>query len=108
MTASLPSRFELAAKVLNLPPYEAEHRFHAKRRWRFDYAWPAVKVAVEIEGGIWNKSRHTTAKGYSNDCEKYNHAAAAGWVVIRLTEIHMKDSVKWVEFIGDVIKKRKE
>ena len=30
-----------------------EHRFFKPRRWRFDFAWPARMVAVEIDGGRW-------------------------------------------------------
>lgn len=62
-----------------------EYRFHDTRKWKFDFAHPKAKVAVEIEGGTWGKSRHTTHDGYSRDCEKYNAAQRAGWLVIRLT-----------------------
>ena len=61
-----------------------EHRFHEKRKWRFDFAHIEAKVAIEIEGGIWNQSRHTKAVGYIKDCEKYNTALFNGWAVIRL------------------------
>lgn len=30
----------------------AEHRFHPFREWRFDYAIPELKIALEVEGGI--------------------------------------------------------
>lgn len=29
-----------------------EFQFHPTRRWRFDYAIPAKKVAVEVDGGV--------------------------------------------------------
>lgn len=63
----------------------AEYRFHKTRKWRFDYAWPAYKVALEIEGGVWSGGRHTRGKGFLGDMEKYNAAAVAGWTVIRCT-----------------------
>ena len=62
---------------------EREHRFHPVRRWRFDFAWPAAKVAVEIEGGTWNAGRHTRGSGFAQDCEKYNTAVVCGWRVLR-------------------------
>jgi len=62
-----------------------EHRFDKERKWRFDWAFPAVKLAVEYEGIHSAKSRHTTQKGYAGDVEKYNAATAAGWRVIRST-----------------------
>ena len=64
---------------------EWEYRFHESRRWRFDLAWPTLRVAFEREGGTWQGSRHTSGKGFRADCEKYNEAAVAGWVVIRGT-----------------------
>jgi very-short-patch-repair endonuclease len=67
------------------PSLVREHRFDPKRRWRFDFAHIASRTAIEIEGGTWGKSRHTTGKGFEVDCEKYNAATMAGWRVIRLT-----------------------
>ena len=66
----------------------AEHRFHPVRKWRFDYAWPADHLALEIEGGVWmashgHKSRHFSGSGAKADMEKYNAAACLGWRIIR-------------------------
>lgn len=65
-----------------------EHRgWHPERGWRFDFAFPEVKIAVEIEGGVeWKGSgRHTTPPGFDEDCRKYNEAAILGWTVLRFT-----------------------
>lgn len=62
-----------------------EHRFHPQRRWRFDFAWPERKIAVEIEGGTFTRGRHVRPLGYEGDCEKYNEAALLGWKVLRFT-----------------------
>lgn len=32
-----------------------EFRFHPKRMWRFDFAWPAQKVALEFQGGTFGR-----------------------------------------------------
>lgn len=69
--------------VLRLPKPEREYRFHKKRKWRFDFAWPDHKIAAEVEGGIWVKGRHTRGLGFLKDCEKYNAAAEDGWRVFR-------------------------
>lgn len=56
-----------------------EYKFHSGRRWRFDYACPVKKIAVEQEGGIWIIGRHNRGKGFINDMEKYNAATVMGW-----------------------------
>jgi len=67
-----------------LPEPELELRFHPSRRWRFDYAWPDYRVALELEGGAWVRGRHTRGKGFLNDCEKYNSAVMLGWKLVRI------------------------
>ena len=66
-----------------------EHTFHPTRKWRFDYAFPKLMVAVEYEGlfAASKKSRHTTIKGFTEDAEKYNEAAILGWRVLRITAV---------------------
>lgn len=62
---------------------EREHQF-CSRGWRFDFAWPVKKVAVEVEGGTsFGKSRHSRGAGFERDCQKYNRAARDGWIVLR-------------------------
>lgn len=61
-----------------------EYRF-GEGRHRFDFAWPDLKMAAEVEGGTWAGGRHSTGKGFAADCRKYNAAALAGWRVFRFT-----------------------
>ena len=65
--------------------FKREFQFDPYRKWRFDFAYEGAMLGVEIEGGIWNQGRHNRGKGFENDCEKYNHAALCGWVVMRFT-----------------------
>lgn len=81
----------LQLKVARLDDYEREFRFHPLRRWRFDYAWPASLVALEIEGGQFVKGRHQRPTGFEKDCEKYNAASILGWTVIRATTTMVRD-----------------
>lgn len=62
-----------------------EFKFHPNRRWRFDYAIPEHKIAVEVEGGVWTNGRHTRPQGFLGDIEKYNTATLMGWRVFRTT-----------------------
>ena len=71
----LPHRNRLSYGVI------VEYRFNPDRRWRFDFAWPDKKVAVEMEGGIWIKGRHNRGRGMINDMIKYN------WAVRNLANI---------------------
>lgn len=62
-----------------------EYRFYKPRRWRFDYALPLYKIAVEVEGGVWTGGRHVRPQGFLGDIQKYNTAALLGWRVFRVT-----------------------
>jgi len=73
------------------PAPAREYRFASPRRWKFDFAWPDARLAVEIEGGTWSGGRHTRGAGYANDCTKYNAAVLEGWRVLRYTTLHFKD-----------------
>jgi hypothetical protein len=75
--------FSLALRAAGLPEPVTEHRFHDKRRWRFDYAWIEQRVALEVEGGVWVGGRHTSGAGFVKDMEKYNAAACLGWRIIK-------------------------
>ena len=57
--------------------------------WRFDFAWPEKKIAVEIDGGQWMSGggRHNT----DGDRLKLNTAAVLGWRVIRFSVKTMQD-----------------
>jgi very-short-patch-repair endonuclease len=74
--------FALHCKAISLYPVR-EYVFARPRKWKFDFAFPEQKIAVEIEGGIWRGGRHNRATGYETDLEKYNAAVLLGWRVLR-------------------------
>lgn len=69
-----------------------EYRFHPERRWRFDYAIPSHRIALEVEGGVWTAGRHTRPQGFLGDIEKYNTATLLGWRVFRTTPTELLTS----------------
>lgn len=85
--------------MLKLAGYEyvKELKFHPTRKWRFDYCIPSLKIAVEYEGIMSEKSRHTTITGMSGDCEKYNAAQAQGWKVLRFTALNYKNLITTIK-----------
>lgn len=74
-----------------IPDYVEELKFHPKRRFRFDWAIPDLKIAIEYEGLMSKKSRHTTITGFTNDTIKYNEAVKLGWRVLRYTALNYKN-----------------
>lgn len=83
--------FTAVLAAAGLPAPTLEHRFAPPRRWRFDYAWPDQRIALEIEGGTWSGGRHVRGRGYENDCIKYNQAVLLGWTVLRVTTSMLRD-----------------
>ena len=86
----LERAFETHLKTIgaDLPKGKREYRFHKTRKWRFDWAWPDSKLAVEIDGGQWmrNGGRHAR----DSDREKMNEAACYGWRVLRFSGSMLK------------------
>lgn len=69
---------------------EKEFRFHPDRHWKFDFVYLDQKIALEVEGGTWGVSRHTTGSGFAGDMEKYNEAVLHGWKLLRATPAMVK------------------
>lgn len=60
-----------------------EERFMHSRDWKFDYALPDIKVAIEYQGGLFmKKGGHSNIAGQTRDWEKFNEAQIRGWLVI--------------------------
>lgn len=90
---------ETQLRWVGTPPWESEYRFSPERMWRFDFAWPAALVAVEVEGGTYSGGRHSRGAGFEADCIKYAEAAIRGWLVIRVTT-EMVDDGRAVALVG--------
>lgn len=78
---------EFQIKAAKLPAPVLECKFHPERKWRFDLAWPAQNVALEIDGGIWMRGggAHSRPANILRDIEKINAAQELGWKVYRAT-----------------------
>jgi very-short-patch-repair endonuclease len=100
-----------------LPEPEKEYTFHPKRRWRLDYAWVEIGLAVEVDGGIHGRpvkchrckqevkrrlkdgrmvtvregGRHNTGNGFEADREKWAEAVIHGWHIVGVTSGMIED-----------------
>ena len=79
-----------------------EFRFSTARRWRFDYAIPDLRIAIEIDGAVWRYGRHNAPAGYIADMDKLNTAASLGWLVLRFTH-ETKLTVKALDIVSRTI-----
>lgn len=87
----LEKMFLLQLMDEDMPIPDREHRFHQIRRWRLDFAYPELKIGIEIEGGVWTRGRHNRPIGFIKDCEKYNMAQEMGWRIFRYTKESIED-----------------
>lgn len=71
---------------------ETEYKF-SERKFRFDWCITDEKIAVEYNGIMSKKSRHTTVTGYSKDMTKINLAQSLGWTVYQYTPLNYEDIV---------------
>jgi hypothetical protein len=84
------AEIKIKLKLLKIE-FETEYRFHPTRKFRFDIAILEHKIAIEYEGIISDKSRHTNIVGFTNDCRKYNLAQSLGWKLLRYTALNYKE-----------------
>ena len=89
----------LLCRAHGLPEPKREVRFHPERLWRFDWGWEPMMVALEQEGGLWVRGRHSRASGFEADCVKYAEAMLLGWVVFRASPKQIQDGtvLSWLQ-----------
>lgn len=57
---------------------------------RIDLAYPELKIAIEYEGD----GHRTNKKQWRIDIQRQRDLEARGWIVIRLTELDLRDDAK--------------
>ncbi len=125
MSSDLERAFETLAWAL-LPP-DQQNFVHPYRPWagrsHVDFAWPDVKVYVELQGGVWGKPQrcpncgmtirgqggaHVRGARYTQDCEKHNRLVAEGWAPFNLTTAMLEDNpAYWLGLVSEAIKERR-
>lgn len=98
-------------QVKGYPKPVREHLFASRiRNWAFDLAWVELKIAIEIEGGVFGGKpcptcgqrvggRHNRGATFRNDTMKYNEAAIRGWRVLRVLPEQVKSGMAlgWID-----------
>lgn len=63
------------------------------RKFRFDFAFHAERLAVEINGGIWSRGAHGHPTTIMRNMEKLNVAAFLGWRVLSFSTQDVKKGI---------------
>jgi very-short-patch-repair endonuclease len=92
-------------KALKLPFPVPEYPCVPDRKFRWDFAWPDHKVAVEVQGGIWTQGAHARGNGLLRDYEKANLASLHGWCVLYVAAEHIRTG-RAIEWIRDALELR--
>ena len=86
--------------------YQREVIFHPSRKWRADFLLTGSRgqrLMVEVEGGTFATSRHTTGAGFERGAEKYAEAQCLGFIVLRVTprQIDAGLAYSWIKKLLD-------
>lgn len=76
-----------------LPAPERQMRFIPGRQFVADFAWPAYRLIVEVQGGIWRKGggAHSHPTNILRDIERQRLAVEHGWAIYPVTTDEVKN-----------------
>lgn len=89
--------------ALHLRAHQVPHTREATlpgRLFRWDFAFPAARLLVEVHGGIWRtKGAHNTGEAIQRDAEKGAYAAGLGWRTFAVTgdQIASGKAIEWIK-----------
>ena len=90
-----------------LPRPSPEFKFHPTRKWRIDYFFynpiSGIRIALEVEGGVWGLGRHNRPSGFIKDMEKYNALALDGILLLRVLPMELV-TVKTINLLKVALK----
>lgn len=77
-----------------LPRPVRQYQVNPERRWRIDYAWPALRIAVEVDGEV-----HRIKERFHADIEKHAWLTLNGWTLLRVGGREVRDgrAIAWVK-----------
>jgi very-short-patch-repair endonuclease len=95
-SASWEDDFDYAVKSHLLPVITRKFLFAKQplgRRWEADFAYPDLKLLIEIDGGVWRRGggAHSHPSNIQRDMEKSNDAALLGYRQLRFTSDQVRN-----------------
>lgn len=86
--------------------YVREYEFaeSIERKWKFDFAWPDLRVAVAIDGGkyAYRGGRHAT----DEDKEKCNQGVIMGWYILHFSSTMLNDPMEVCRIVKRLLSER--
>lgn len=94
--SELEVRFWQQWSQTGLPMPEREWYFLADRGFRFDFAWPSLRFAVEVQG-----MAHRIKERFESDIEKRALAQLNGWTVLEVSGKAIRDgrALDWAKVL---------
>jgi very-short-patch-repair endonuclease len=92
--SQLEVRFEQQIAAHGLPAPVTEYFHITGRDFRLDFAWPALRIGVEVQGGA-----HRVKARAAADIEKRALSLLAGWRVIEVDGAAVRDErgIQWLK-----------
>lgn len=74
-------------KAMKLPVPARNFRFMRGRKFEIDFAWPELRIGIEIQGGVWSPGggAHSRPANIIRDMVKHNLLLDRGWKVWHFT-----------------------
>jgi very-short-patch-repair endonuclease len=72
---------------------------HRAEGYRLDFAWPRIKVALEVDG--WH---HRSPEGAARDARRDATLRAAGWLVFRVDDLDLESLPTQVARVAQVVR----
>lgn len=96
--SSIEAEFALQIRAARLLEPQREYEFLPPRKFRLDFAWPVLMIAVEVQGKV-----HRIDERFEADIEKRALALLAGWQVLEVSgaTIRSGQALVWLEKLLD-------
>lgn len=84
--SAIEALFAIQLRIEKAPAHERNYRFMPGRKLEFDFCWPDIRAAVEVQGMV-----HRIKGRFQADIEKRALAILAGWKVLEVDGQSIRD-----------------